>query len=231
MISSLSILIPCYNVEHSVESVVLDAYEVGRTVTKKLEIIVLNDASSDRTPEILRMLSKRIPRLRIISHADNKGYGHTIRELYKSGGNDWLFSLPGDGQFDAGEIRKLIPQTGTADMILGYRKIRHDPKNRLAQSAFYNGLLRLLFGISLHDVNTIRLIKKSVIERTLLTTTSAFVDAELAIRMARAGLIIKEIPIIHKSRRDKGGSGGKFFKTILPTIVDMVKTSLQINLA
>lgn len=220
---SLSILIPCYNTQSTVFEVITTAYAVGKQVASSLEIIAIDDASTDKTKEILHTLQKRIPVLKIRTHTSNMGYGETIKELYTNASNIWLFSLPSDNQFDAGEIKKLIPYSNNADMILGLRAVRNDNSSRKIQSSVYNRLLSLLYGLSLRDVNTIRLMKKKVIQSVPLVSHSAFVDAELAIRMKTDGMTVIEVPITHKIRYDKGGSGGKIFKTILPTIVDMIK--------
>jgi glycosyltransferase involved in cell wall biosynthesis len=220
---SLSVLIPCYNVAGTVESVVRDAYTVADKIADPLEIIVTDDGSTDATNRVLRKLAHEIPHLKMINHNVNQGYGTTIKELYQAGANSWLFTLPGDGQYDAGELTKLLSRTKDADMILGWRASRNDPPFRLFQSWIYNRLLNFLFGIQLHDVNTIRLMKQTVIRTLLLTSNSAFVDAELAIRAKREGFRIVEVPVIHKKRQRKGATGGNFFRTILPAIVDAIR--------
>lgn len=224
-LSSLSILIPAYNVQGTIEYVMKNADLAGRLAANKLEIIVVDDASADATAQILIKLKKKIRNLTVISHPTNEGYGKTIKELYTRGTHEWLFSLPGDDQFDAAEINKLLPATRKADMILGFRSQRHDPKFRLFQSRTYNTLLQIMFGLTLHDVNTIRLMKKKLVDSVPLESDSAFVDAELAIRAARLGWRIIEIPVTHKKRTHKGATGGKLLKTVLPTIVDLVRTS------
>lgn len=225
-LSSLTIVIPCYNTETTVQDVVLNAHTISKQVSRSVEILTLDDASTDNTPLILLNLKSKIPSLRILTHRANKGYGETIKTLYQKATGDWIFSLPSDDQFDAAELMKLLPYTTSADMILGRRIKRNDIAKRRLQSQIYNVLLRIFFGLNLHDANTIRLMKKSVITALPLVSRSAFVDAELAIRMEQHGYTIREVPVTHKIRADKGGSGGKFFKTILPTMIDMVKMRL-----
>ncbi len=220
---NLSILIPCYNVENTVRSVVLDAYRVGKKVSNKLEIVTVDDASSDQTGTILKKLTKSIRELHVITHQKNQGVGITMKVLYLSAKNDWLFSIPGDDQFDAKEIHKLIPKMSHGDMLLGYRKNRRDSFRRLLQSKIYNGLLNTFFHLNLHDVNTIRLMRRSMIRKLNLKSDTAFIDAEIAIKANENGFRILEIPIEHKCRKDKGATGGKLSKTIFPTILDMLK--------
>lgn len=225
-LSSLSIIIPCYNTQSTLSQVISGAYTVGSHATNTLEILALDDASSDETSKLLLTLQEKIPKLRILTHATNKGYGETIRTLYLQAKNEWIFSLPSDNQFDAEELIKLIPYTKNTDMILGLRATRSDNWKRILQSHMYNALLRMMFGLSLKDANSIRLMKKTVIDSITLNSRTAFVDAQLAILATSQGMKIREVPIVHKVRKDTGGTGGKFFKTIFPTIIDMVKMKL-----
>lgn len=221
MLDSLSIIVPAYNVEDSIEIVLRDAQRVGSRVTKKLEIIVCDDGSRDATGRIL----KNIPVRRIV-HQSNQGYGKTIKELYLAAKNEWIFSLPGDYQFEAKEIDKLLPLTRTHDMILGWRGRRHDPLHRLIQSKIYNTILFLVFGLDLHDANSIRVMKREIIQSVPLRSTTAFVDAELALRAKAKGFRIVEVPVLHRARTQPGATGGKLFTTILPTLYDMLKFRL-----
>ena len=222
MLPSLSFIIPAYRDEDTIECVVRDAVRVGKKVAKQFEIIVINDASPDQTGEVLIKLTKTIKELQVITHTDNTGYGGTIRDLYYAGKCEWLYSMPGDNQIPAEEVMKLIPHTPKADMIIGWRVNRQDPPERLRQSKIYNWLLRVLFGLTLHDVNSVRLVKKKLFDRIILHSRSAFVDAELAIRAKRLGFRTLEVPIAHRGRDSTGAGGGKL-RTILPTIWDMLK--------
>lgn len=220
--NSLSFIIPAYNDEKTIETVVANVFETGRRLHLAFNVIVINDASADGTGDVLKKLAAHHTELKVITHAINAGYGATIKELYEKADKTWLFSLPGDYQIEPAELAKLWPHRNEADMLLGFRKARQDSRARRRQSGIYNGILRLLFRIKLHDINSVRLMKMSVIKSVSLTTNSAFVDAELVIRAKRAGFKIIEIPIAHRARAGAGASGGKM-KIILPTILDMVK--------
>ncbi len=224
-LSSLSICIPAYRDEHTIRHVVLEAKKIAQHYANKFEIRVINDASPDGLAEVLRDLSSRIPELRVITHQVNEGYGKTIKELYYGGRYDWLFTVPGDGQFEPKEFVKMLPYVASYDMIIGLRKHRHDNEKRKQQSAWYNALLRLFFALPTHDVNSIRLMKKSMLKTIRLTSDSAFVDAELAIDAIQHGYKIYEVPIRHEKRNTTGAGGGKL-SVILPTIMDFLRYAL-----
>lgn len=223
-LSSLSFLIPAYNDEDTIEIAIKEAVEVGKSVSRTFDIFVINDCSPDTTKEILDRLVREIPELHVIHHEKNLGYGGTIRELYEQGRGEYLYTIPGDYQIGANELLKLIPAIDHADMVIGWRVDRHDPESRLRQSKIYNQIARLLFRFSIHDVNSVRLMKSSIMKHFHLTTTSAFVDIELLVRTLRAGFVVSEVPIEHRKRQvSEATAGGGKVGTILPTITDMIK--------
>lgn len=210
--SKLSIVIPTYNNQNSITQVIKEAMKL-----EPYEILVCNDGSRDKTAQILSNLKQ----ISVITHPQNMGYGQTIKELYYTARGEWIFSLPGDGQVPASALIVLLPYMEQADMIIGWRSNRQDPPNRLRQSRIYNFLLRILFNLNFHDVNSVRLMKREILDKIKLKSTSAYVDAELTIRAKRVGYRICEVPIEHKADTHPG-SGGKLW-TILTTIVDMIR--------
>ena len=223
---SLTFIIPTYNDEATIETVIENTLYVGRHLRLPFNILVVDDASRDRTGNILKKLHRHHTELKIITHTKNAGYGKTIKELYEKAKNTWLFSLPGDYQIEPAELHKLWPYRREADMIIGRRISRADNRTRRRQSGIYNRLLRTLYGLKVHDVNSVRLMKTSILKSFQLRTSSAFVDAELAISAARAGFQVTEIPIKHRARAGVGASGGKL-TVMLPTIIDMIKFRLS----
>lgn len=221
MKENITFVIPAFNDEKTIETVIRKSKAVAQTLHVTFTILVVNDASSDATENILKKLKKTIPELSVITHTTNAGFGQTIKELYEKAGHTWLFSLPGDYQIEPKELLTLWPYRQKVDMLLGWRNKRNDSSVRLLQTKIYNGLLRFLFHLPLHDANSVRLMRSSLCKKIHLTSRSAFVDAELAIRAKKAGFRIIEIPIAHRARSGEGAGGGKL-TTIFPTILDMI---------
>lgn len=218
---SVSFLLPAYNDAATIQTAVEEADKIGKKYTRAYEIIVINDGSSDGTKSILAYLKKKIPKLFVKIHPTNKGYGATIKELYYQAKMDWCFSIPGDYQVGAKELIKLMPFTHNADMIIGWRRHRRDPESRLRQSKIYNRLLQWFFRLDLHDVNSVRLMRTAILKDIRLRSASAFVDAELTISCRRRGYRIIEIPIGHRRQKTIGLGGS--WRTIIPTIIDMIR--------
>lgn len=206
---TVSLVIPAYNDETTIGKLIADSDALLKEACSDYEIIVVNDGSKDNTLAVIQECAKTYPKVQLINHPVNKGFGYTIRELYLSGGKDLVFSLPGDYQYAPKEIFAMAQGLKTHDFIIGHRVNRNDPPRRKFQSQIYNFMLRVLYGHKHKDVNSIKLFRREIVERVKLLSTTAFVDAELCIRAERAGYKVVEIPIEHLPRLSQGASGGK----------------------
>ncbi len=221
-ISSISIVIPAYNDETTVGRLIRDTDGLVRDLCDDYEIICTNDGSRDNTLSLLTELTASVPKLRIINHEVNQGFGKTIRELYFSGTKDVILSLPGDYQYAPKELLTMAEGLKNHDLVIGLRVKRNDPPRRKLQSHVYNLMLRTIYGSKLKDVNSIKLFKRAILDKISLVSQTAFVDAELCIRSQQAGFNVIEIPIEHLPRTSKGASGGKL-SVIWETFSDLVK--------
>ncbi len=220
--SSLSVIIPAYNDETTVGQLISDVDSFVGQICPDYEIISTNDGSADGTLQVLQSLANRIPTLRIINHEVNQGYGKTIKELYLSGRKDLIFSLPGDYQYAPKELVTMVDGLKDYDLVIGLRVKRNDPLRRKLQSHVYNLMLRTIYGITFTDVNSIKLVRRSILDKITLVSETPFVDAELCIRAHRAGFRVGEIPIEHLPRLSQGASGGKL-SVILETFSDLLE--------
>jgi glycosyltransferase involved in cell wall biosynthesis len=222
VLTSVSLVIPSYNDETTVGRLIEDSDKLLKEVCRDYEIVVINDGSKDGTLAVLQEAAKNNRRIRLINHEVNRGFGETIRELYLSGGKDLIFSLPGDYQYAPKELLEMAKGLIENDFVIGLRVKRNDPARRKLQSHIYNTLLRFLYGHRHTDVNSIKLFRKSILDKITLRSHTPFVDAELCIRAERAGFKVVEIPIEHLPRLSQGASGGKF-SVIWETFSDLFK--------
>lgn len=221
-ITSISVIIPAYNDETTIGRLVTDVDTLLGNVTNDYEIICVNDGSKDNTLKVLTDLKSTLPKLKVVDHPQNKGFGYTIKELYEMGSKDLIFSLPGDYQYAPKELIPMAKGLQIADLIIGRRVKRNDPPKRRLQSHVYNFMLRTFYGSKYTDVNSIKLFRRAIMQTIQLKSTTPFVDAELCIRADKAGFRVVEIPIEHLPRLSQGASGGKF-SVIWDTFSDLVK--------
>lgn len=219
--ASLSLIIPAYNDETTIVSLIKDADCLLKELCPDYEILCINDGSKDNTLQVLRQLEPTVSQLKVIDHPVNQGFGATIRELYLSGSKDLIFSLPGDYQYAPKQLLPMLEGLSTFDLVIGRRIKRNDPPRRRMQSEIYNLMLRTIYGTRHKDVNSIKLFRRSILDKIDLRSTTAFVDAELCIRAEFAGFKVGEVPIEHLPRLSQGASGGKF-SVIWETFSDLL---------
>jgi glycosyltransferase involved in cell wall biosynthesis len=199
---SISAFFPAYNDAGTIASMVVVADRTLRALTDDYEIIVVNDGSPDHTGEILEDLAARYPRLRVVTHPRNRGYGGALRSGFAHATKDLVFYTDGDAQYDPRELALLLQHlTPAADVVNGYKIARHDPFHRLVIGRMYHQIVRRMFGLRVRDVDCdFRLLRRSVFERVRLTADSGVICVELMTQLHQAGYHIVEVPVHHFHR-------------------------------
>lgn len=167
------------------------------------EVIVVNDGSRDRTGEVLEELRLQYgPRLRIVTHPENRGYGGALRSGFGAATKDLVFYTDGDGQYDVGELPKLLDALGPGvGLVNGYKLERNDPRHRILIGYLYNKFARFIFGIRIRDVDCdFRLVRRELVEQVHLTATSGVICVELVRKLELTGCSVAEVGVHHYPR-------------------------------
>lgn len=176
---------------------VLDGITGGRW-----EIIVVDDGSTDSTASITEGLSREDPRVRLVSHGGNKGFGRAVRTGIESSEMEWIFYTDCDGQFDLGEMELLWRERHRADIVSGFRRRRRDPGMRLLYSLLWNTLTSMLFLRSFRDVDaSFKLYRASIFQRIRPRATCGVIDFEILTLARDMGYRVVQIPVSHYPRR------------------------------
>lgn len=206
----VSAFLPCRNEEGNVERVVTATVRALEALGVPFEVIVVDDGSTDGTAEVARRLSGRDPRVRLVQHPRNLGYGAALRTGFASARYPWVFFTDGDGQFDPADIVRLVAHADSADLVVGYRVRRRDPVHRRLFGWMWNLLVRVWFGVRVRDVDcAFKLLRAEVVRDLPLRATGAFLSTELLCRAARKGARIVEVGVPHYPRRWGRQSGGR----------------------
>lgn len=199
---SLTIFFPCYNDAWTIGSLIAAADVVASEYTDDYELIVVDDGSTDQSRALLRELQTKYPKLRLIFHPRNLGYGAALQSGFAHATKSLVFYTDGDGQYDVFELRKLLPimQDGIA-MVNGYKQVRGDPWYRRLLGSAYLWLARLLFNVQVRDVNCdFRLIRRLVFQTVHLRHTSGVIGLELVKKLELARYRVVDVPVRHYRR-------------------------------
>jgi glycosyltransferase involved in cell wall biosynthesis len=219
-IGSISLFLPAFNDEATIGRLVRDSSALLESLTDDYEIIVVNDGSVDGTGPALDDLAQELPKLQVVHHDRNEGYGRALRSGFQHAGKDLIFYTDGDGQYDVRELATLLPlMTDAVDVVNGYKTSRADTWRRKASGAVYNWLAQLLFQIPIRDVDCdFRLLRRSAVKRIELGTSSGAICVEMVHRLHAAGSVFAEAPVHHYQRRHGRSqffTAGRVARTVL----------------
>jgi glycosyltransferase involved in cell wall biosynthesis len=225
---SISFFFPACNEEKTVEPLARKAAGVLPTLTGDYEIIIVDDGSTDRTGEIADRLAREMPRVRVVHHPTNAGYGIALRSGFSESRKDLVFYTDGDLQFDVAELALLLPKIREADIVSGYKLKRADDTSRKFVSFVYNTILKVFFRLDIPDVNCgFKLYRREIFDAIELRSTRGLIDAEVLLKAQAAGYTVTTVGVHHYPRTH--GSSRYRAKEIVLTIVQLGELWLDLN--
>jgi len=198
----ISAMFPCYNDSETILKLV-DSVEVKlKKFTLDYEIIVVDDFSTDGARDLLLKKAKENPKLKVVLHEKNMGYGATIVDGLKNASYEYFFYTDGDGQYDPSEIEKLIKILDYDTVLVnGYKISRSDPFYRIIIGKLYNTFMKFFFGIKLKDIDCdFRIIKKDVFKDEKFFSKSGTICIEMIKKIELKGCKVKQVGVKHYER-------------------------------
>ena len=199
--TSLTVSLPAYNEGENIARMVDLVRDKMGPLVDDIEIIIVNDGSRDNTGDIVRRIGERDPRVRLIEHPVNQGYGAAVHDAVWAATKDLVFFTDSDLQFDLEELKRFLPRIRQADLVIGYRHARSDPWHRVLFGHGWSWLVNLLFGYTARDVDcAFKLFKRHVLDAIRVDSRGAMFSAEFLVRAKKAGFKIVEEPVSHYPR-------------------------------
>jgi glycosyltransferase involved in cell wall biosynthesis len=200
---SLSVFFPAYNDAPSLPKLIENTFAVLRAHVLDYEVIVVNDGSHDNTGEVLEQLERQYaPHMRVVTHAQNRGYGGALRSGFAAATKDYVFYTDGDGQYDVLELPKLLEKIGPdVGLVNGYKLERNDPRHRILIGNTYNAFARFLFRVEIRDIDCdYRVMRRDLLNAIHLTSTSGTICVELVRKLELLPIRVVEVGVHHYPR-------------------------------
>lgn len=200
----LSIFFPMWNEQAYIHRALAAAKEVCELLVeaqdiKNYELIVIDDASTDATPQLADELAHADPHVRVVHHAENRKLGGSIKSGFAAAQGDVVLYTDADLPFEMLELVRAIRvlRHYNADMVSAYRLDRTGEGTRRAVYSWgYNRLIQVSFRSRVRDVNfAFKLCRRRMLEHIDLVSQGSFIDAELVIRAHRMGFQIVQIGV------------------------------------
>ena len=218
----ISVIIPSFNEERTVGTVIENTISVVESLGNPYEIILVDDGSTDRTKEMAQKYKTTL-----LTNGGNMGKGTALRKGFKQASGDIIVTIDSDGEHDPKDIPDLIyPLYNGSDITTGSRYLGDgkDSTYRLNRigNFIFNRTIRLMTGENITDSQTgFRALKKEALEKLDLESTGYEIEAEITMKGLMKGLVFQEIPINYQKRKYNISKirtvrdGIKIFSTIL----------------
>lgn len=210
---TLSIVIPCYNEEHTIEKILAEVDEVSLGTTAK-EVIIVDDCSKDGTRKVLKPLAKK-KGYKILLQDHNQGKGAALKRGILESTGDVVVVQDADLEYDPQEYKRLLYpiERGHADVVYGSRFIGGEPhriiyyRNQVANK-FLTMLSNMFTGLNLTDMETCYKMMRGDVAREIAEQLQAKrfgFEPEVTARIAKKGLRVYEIGISYYGRSKEEG--------------------------
>jgi len=221
-------VMPAHNEEASVREVLEG---VLAAVPAESEVIVVDDGSTDATGPILGSI--RDPRLKVVTHASNRGKGAAVRTGLREASGTHVLVFDADHEYDPSDIVKLLEpvRRGRAEVVYGVRipgihtlqpSLMHALGNKVMTAA-----VNLVYGAAINDLHTcLKLLPLPLVRAMTLTETGFGLDTEITGEMLRRGFRPYELPVSYVGRSKEEGKKIKF-RDAFACFAVMVKVRLR----
>jgi glycosyltransferase involved in cell wall biosynthesis len=196
----LSIVIPVYNEAESLDALHLELLEVATANNYDLDVIFVDDGSTDGSWEAIRHLAAADKRIRGLRFRRNFGKSAALSAGFSQARGELVMTLDADLQDDPHEIPRFLEKMQqNLDVVSGWKKVRHDPWHKVIPSRVFNWVVSRMTGVVLHDHNCgVKCYRREVFEEVrLYGELHRFVPVLAAGRGFRVG----ELIINHRPRR------------------------------
>ncbi len=223
MVKSLSIIIPAYNEEGNIASAIEEILDIVPSFVEDLEVIVVDDGSHDRTPEIVQTFEKSgVVRLR--RHKSNMGKGSALATGFAVAQKDWLLMVDADRQIPIRELERFILATDDANMVIGNRISRGDPIWRRLLSKAYAFLIMMVLHLRLKDLNCpFKLFKRELLRDIRLNSKGFLIDVELILKIMRGNKTLRLKEVNLSSRPRHGGKSTVRFHHLVEVLKEIFR--------
>ncbi len=229
----ICIAIPVYNEENDLSRSVEIVLKTAQKMFDNFEIVIADNASTDRTLKIAKNLSKKHDRVRYI-HLDEKGRGRALRRVWSESNADVMCYTDVDLSTDISHLKELISAIEDGyDIVIGSRLMGQSQTERSfireTLSRGYVFLLKLFLNMPFSDTQCgFKAINKTVAKKLLplIENEEWFFDTEMLVLGSILGYKIKEIPVKWKESSD---SKIRIFSTIRDYIINILRLKIRLN--
>jgi len=228
----VSVIMPAYNEEQRLEACFDGVVEALERHGKPFEVILEEDGSTDKTPEIMDRLAANGSFVKALHFPRRMGKGFGIRKCFENARGEYIVLIDSDMEYPPEKIPDLLNTINGHDIVVGSRSIwinRKNGKTKIARavlSRLYSMLIESLFGVNLQDYQSgFKAFRRRVIDAVQPLTSNGFeIDSEILIKALRKGFKVGFIPITYTY---KGNSKVNVFRDSSKMFLSVIRWKLN----
>ncbi len=194
----LSVVVPAFNEEENIPPLVRELVGALEKIGPSFEILLVDDASTDRGPHVARELAAAEPRLRVLTLRERSGQSAAFDAGFKAARGDLLITMDADLQNDPADIARLLEALPGWDAVVGWRRVRRDSWLRRASSRVSNAIRNRLSGDSVIDTGcSLKLFRRQALNGVkMYDGMHRFLPTLVRLEGGR----VREVPVNHRPR-------------------------------
>ena len=225
--TSISFVLPMFNEKAGIADTIDRVTSLAREIAPDYEIVIADDASTDKSVDIAEEIAARDPHVKVIRLKKNTKFGGALKAGIERARKDVILYTDSDLPVKSKDIRAALRLLNGADIVTGYSTARKDASTRrVIMSKVYNALVRTLFRSRIKDINSgFKIYKRAIFSKIELHSKSPFINVEIFMKARRHHFKTKQYPLVFK-HRDRGKSYIARPAVVLATFTDMIKFRL-----
>ena len=224
----LSFVIPVFEEQDSLEQLFRELCDACDQANRTFEIVFVNDGSRDESGARLDALAARDARVRVVHFRRNFGKSPALAAGFERARGAVIFTLDADLQDDPKMIPSFLEELDNgADLVSGWKARRHDPLGKTLPSKVFNGVVRRLSGLELHDFNCgFKAYRKEIVDEV---TVYGGLHRFMPVLAAARGFKVVEVVVEHRARQHGVSKFGarRFFDGVLDLMTVMLVTRFR----
>lgn len=218
----VSTIVPALNEEGNIEELCRQYAEMAEAAPFETELVFIDDGSTDATLQKIAEAAERYDFVKYASHQRNRGLTEALMTGFSISRGDVYVFYPADLQYLPKDIPALVePIARGADLSAGWKQGRY---RKWFVSNIYNWISRKIFGLKVHDLNSVKAFKKEVVQQIFMRQDW---HRYLVVLAADEGFHIEEVPV-NLYERHSGASKFSFWRIPIG-VLDMVAVKFQMT--
>jgi dolichol-phosphate mannosyltransferase len=223
---TVSVIVPALNEQGNIEGTVSEVLAALSGRFADYELVLIDDGSTDETGRIMDRMATENSHIRVIHNPRPSNFGGAYKKGLAAARMQYVVMVPGDNQFPAASIVKVIERIGEADIVIPYTSNQHiRTKSRQLGPRAFTHILNFLFRLRLRYYNGIVVHRTDIVKSIAITTDSFAYQAEALIKLLRRGHSYVEVgtEITERSSGKSAALRPKNLMLVFKTIAHLVR--------